>query len=142
MGRKRTGLVKQREGSSNWYCNFTVKGQRFRECLGTDDKDTAEILAAEMRKNALLGNLTKKKPEMTLTEALARYWLEHGQHLPSAASVKSQARVLLEGFGESIRLSQITKDALAMYVAARRAGKITTETTRARAARARSASHH
>jgi hypothetical protein len=39
--------------------------------------------APEIKKNALLGNLTNKKPEMALTEAMARHWLEHGQHLPS-----------------------------------------------------------
>ena len=111
MRRRRTNLVTQREGSPNWYCNFTVKGRRFRDSLGTDDKDAAEILAAKIRSDALLGKLTNKKPEITLTEALARIWLEHWQHLSVADLTKRRGLALQDdktGLGKQTLLSEIT----------------------------------
>ncbi len=65
-------VSRRRPGASTYYENFTVKGHRFRRSLETDDKETAEILAAKIRSDALLGKLTGKKPELTLTQALAR----------------------------------------------------------------------
>ena len=119
MRRKRS-LVTQREGSPNYYENFTVKGHRFRRSLETDDRDTAEILAAKIRSDALLGNLTGKKPEHTLTQALARYWLEHGQYLPSANDIKRLGRVLQDGLGKNVLLSEIAASDLTTYAARRR----------------------
>jgi integrase len=125
MGRKRRSLVTQREGSPNWYCNFTVKGHRFRNSLGTDDQETAEILAAKIKSDALLGELTDKKPEMTLTEAFARDWLERGQYLVSASHIKHKGRILQDdktGLGKNTLLSQITTASLISYRSRRRVG--------------------
>jgi hypothetical protein len=121
MRRKRS-LVTQREGSPNFYENFTVKGHRFRRSLETDDREIAEILAAKVRSDALLGKLTGKKPEHTLTQALGRYWLEHGQHLRSASDVIRLGRALQEGLGKSVLLSAITAADLTTYAARRRVG--------------------
>ena len=89
MRRNKRSLVnRRRDGSPTWYENFTVKGHRFRGSLETDDRETAEILAAKIRSDALLGALTGKKPEHTLTQALARYWLEHGQYLRSPGDIE------------------------------------------------------
>jgi hypothetical protein len=107
---------------TNYYENFTVKGHRFRRSLETDDRDTAEILAAKIRTDALLGKLTGNKPEHTLTQALARYWLEHGQCLRSASDIKRLGRVLQDGLGKSVLLSEITASDLTTYAARRRAG--------------------
>jgi hypothetical protein len=126
MRRKRTSLVAQREGSSNYYCNFTVKGHRFRDSLGTDDEETAKILATKIKSDALLGKLTGKKREITLTEALARDWLERGQHLATADRIKRQALALQDnktGLGKNTLLSEITPASLTTYVAHRRVGR-------------------
>ena len=120
MRRKRS-LVTQREGSPNYYENFTVKGHRFRRSLETDVRETAEILGAKIRSDALLGKLTGKKPEHTLTQALARYWLEHGQYLRSAGDIKRLGKVLQDGLGKNVLLSEITTSDLATYAARRRA---------------------
>jgi len=120
MQRKRS-LVTQREGSHNYYENFTVKGHRFRRSLETDHRETAEILAAKIRSDALLGKLTGNKPEHTLTQALGRYWLEHGQHLRSASDLKRLGRVLQDGLGKNVLLSEITASDLTTYAARRRA---------------------
>jgi integrase len=118
--RRNGTLVTQREGSSNWYCNFTVKGNRFRDSLGTDDKDTAEILAAEIKRNALLGNVTNKKPEIELTVALARYWMEKGKDLPSADDIRRQSLAIEAGLGKHTLLSAIEPADLVAYAASRR----------------------
>src|SRR6516165_2725070 len=125
MRRKRS-LVTQREGSHNYYENFTVRGHRFRNSLETDDRETAEILAAKIRSDALLGKLTGEKPEHTLTQALGRYWLEHGQHLPSRDDIRRigknlQAELKKGGLGRDVVLSGITAADLTSYAARRRA---------------------
>lgn len=121
MARKRKSLVRLRGGI---YCeNFTVKGHRFRGSLGTDDEETAEILAAERKKNALLGNLITKKPEMTLTQANGRMWLEHGQYLLRKEQIKYRAGCLEQGLGKHILLSEITPAMMISYISKRRIGR-------------------
>lgn len=121
MRRKRS-LVARRPGSPNWYENFTVNGHRFRGSLETDDKDQAEIIAAKKRADALLGKLTGKKPELTLSQALGRYLIEHGQHLASAGDIRRMGGVLIAAFGKGKPLHEITPADLATYAARRRAG--------------------
>jgi integrase len=106
-----------------YYQNFTVNGDRFRGSLKTDDRDTAEILAAEIRKNALLGKLIDKKPERTLDEALGKYWLEIGQRLESKGDLQYRARVLKAGLGAATLLSAITPANLRTYASLRLTGR-------------------
>lgn len=120
MRRKRS-LVTRRPGSPNWYENFTVKGYRFRRSLETDDEETAQILAAKTQSDALLGKLTGKKPELSLTQALARYWLEHGQYLASSDDIARLGKALEGGLGKNARISDITAADLTTYAARRRA---------------------
>lgn len=119
MRRKRS-LVTWRKGSPNWYENFTVNGHRFRGSLETDDRDQAEIIAAKHRSDALLGKLTGKKPELTLSQALGRYLLEHGQHLASAPDIMRMGRMLIADLGKHGLLSEIAASDLATYAARRR----------------------
>jgi integrase len=119
--RSKRRLIARRQGSPYWYENFTVQGVRFRGSLGTDDEETAKIIAAKRHSEALLGKLTGKKPELTLSQALARYWLEHGQHLRSADDIKRIGRALIGGFGKDMRLSELSPSACATYAARRRA---------------------
>jgi integrase len=124
MARKRKSLVKARSGT--YYENFSVHGHRFRGSLGTNDEETAEILAAEKRKRLLLGDLIPEKlPEMTLDVALGKYWLERAHDLPSGTTVAGQSKVLREGLGKNTLLSKITPALLTTYAASRRIGKIT-----------------
>jgi hypothetical protein len=62
MRRNRKTLVRRRKKSPNRHFNFTVKSYRFRRSLGTDARETAEIIAAKMRSDVFLGNLTHKEP--------------------------------------------------------------------------------
>jgi integrase len=52
---------------------------------------------------------------------LARYWLEHGQHLPSAGDIERLGRSLQAGLGKDTLLSALTMAELARYVGIRRA---------------------
>jgi integrase len=119
MRRKRS-LVIQRPGSSNFYENFSVKGHRFRGSLGTDDRATAEIIAAKTRSDALLGKITEKKPEITVTQAFGRSWLEHYQHLRSAPDIARIGLSLQTGIGKDVLLSTLRTADLATYAACRR----------------------
>jgi integrase len=66
-----------------------------------------------------------KKPELTLDEALTRYWDEHGQHLHAAMEIHREGRVLLIGLGADTLLPEITNARVASFVARRRTGQIT-----------------
>jgi integrase len=125
MRRKRS-LVARRAGSPYWQCNFSVGGHRFRGSLETDDRESAEIIAAKIRSDALLGKLIDKKPEMELTRALARYVQEHGQYLPSAYHIGHRALLLQDdrtGLGKRTLLSEITPADLISYASRRRVGR-------------------
>jgi hypothetical protein len=119
--RRKWSLVTRRDGSPNWYENFTVNGHRFRASLETDDREQAEIIAAKKRSDALLGKLTGKKAELTLSQALGRYLLEHGQYLASANDIRRMGKVLLAELGKHKLLHEITPADLAAYAARRRA---------------------
>jgi integrase len=119
MRRKRS-LVARRPGSPNWYENFTVNGHRFRASLETHDREQAEIIAAKKRSDALLGKLIGKKPELTLSQALGRYLVEHGQHLASAGDIARMSAVLIAELGKHKLLSEITASDLSTYAARRR----------------------
>lgn len=119
--RRRRQLTTTRPGSPNRYENFTVRGHRFRRSLGTDDEETAEILAAKIRADALLGAATGKRPEYTLSQALGRYLSEHGQFLATADDIARIGKTLLAGIGKATLLSEIAPDTLATFIARRRA---------------------
>src|SRR5215472_16208675 len=119
--RRNRSLVARRPGSPNWYENFTVNGRRFRGSLATDDRQQAEIIAAKKRADALLGKLTGKKPELSLSQALGRYLLEHGQYLASGGDIRRMGTVLLAGLGKHTLLSELTPADLSTYAARRRA---------------------
>jgi integrase len=69
----------------------------------------------------LLGKLTGRKPEHTLTQALGRYWIEHGQHVTTADGIKRLARALEKGLGKDVVLSDLTAARLVTYAVERRA---------------------
>jgi integrase len=120
---RKVRLVARRKGSRCWYCNFTVSGRRYRQCLDTEDAAVAEILASAIRHEALIGKISGKRPEMTLSAAFARYRIEHAQFLPSADSIKLYSRVLQarKALGPDILLSELTPGAVASMAARMRA---------------------
>jgi hypothetical protein len=99
-----------------------LNGLRFRQSLRTGDKAEAEIIAAKIYSDALLGKLTGKLPELTVSQALARYYSEHGQYLRSASDMLRWGEELQDGLGRKTLLSELRAPALATYAARRRLG--------------------
>jgi integrase len=119
MAGKRS-LIRRRKDRKGWFADFSVNGHRFRDCLG-DDRKAAEIEAAKRKAAALLGDFpAATTTEMTLTAAFARYWLEHGQHLSTAADIRRLGLTLEKGLGKEVPLSALTSGALARYAGIRR----------------------
>ena len=122
MARRRR-FIRQRSDSPHWCFDFSVQGHRFRGSTETDDPDQAEEIALRERQRALerirLGR-EPTKPEITLTDAWGRYWVEYGQHLTSAPTVQHHARRLIETIGSDCFLSTITDSTITDYVARRR----------------------
>lgn len=122
--RRNRSLTTTRPGSPNRYCNFTVQGHRYRHSLGTDDEDTAEILAAKLRTDALLNGVEGRKEKITLAQAIVRYWHERGRYAATADEIWRHGRTLMTGLGANVLLSQISFGALSSYVASRRMRKV------------------
>ncbi len=121
---KRRRFIRQRADSPHWWFDFSVQGHRFRGSTETDDPDQAEEIALRERQQAVerirLGR-EPRKPEMTLTDAFGRRWIETDQHLSSAPTVAHHARRLIEFLGGDRYLSAITDPDVTDYVARRRA---------------------
>jgi len=122
MPRKRT-LTRARKGSPYRWYDFTVGSRRFRGSTGTATPETAELIAAKIRSDALLGHAVGRKPRMTLDAALGRYWLEHAAALPSAQAIDHHSRHLIAGLGAAVSLDAIDNAAVNAYVAKRRGQK-------------------
>ena len=116
----RRSHVYRRPGSPHWWYDFTIHGRRFRGSSRSDRKETAEIIAAKLRADALLERVTGRKPRTTIDAAFGRYWLEHAHGLPNAPTIEYQARELVAGLGAAMGLDALTNGDVATYVAKRR----------------------
>jgi excisionase family DNA binding protein len=114
-------LVTRRPGSPNWYENFTVNGHRFRGSLETDDRDQAEIIAAKKRSDALLGKLTGKKPELTLSQALGDTSSSTASICRRPDDIRRMGKVLIADLGKHKPAAARSPADLATYAARRRA---------------------
>src|SRR5690606_614233 len=82
--------LRRRKGSPYWHYDFTVQGRRFRGSTETPSRADAEIIEAQLRRDALLGKILERKPRLTLDQAFGRYWMEHAFRLPGAKTVEYQ----------------------------------------------------
>ncbi len=136
--------VYTKPNSPYWQYDFWIDGHRFHGTLAdeagrplatTERKRRAQereaVLKAETRKQLRAGN---EKARITLDEALGRYWLEHGQYLPSAGNIWSYAENWRR-IGRQKRqkhpipilkktLDKITDDDIAWFVSVRRGDTI------------------
>lgn len=58
-----------------WWCDFTVRGERFRESLGTSDKETAKQRHDELKAEKWQ---LAKKPQRHTFAAAVKLWLDAG----------------------------------------------------------------
>ena len=112
--------IYRREDSTYWWYTFALNGCRFRGSTKTADRETAKLIEAKIRADAVLGQYTGKRESHTLDEAFGRYWLEHAHRLPSAGDTDYQSRTLLDRLGNACVLERLTDNDIALYVSRRR----------------------
>jgi integrase len=123
---RRKSLVKERPGRDGWYCNFQLRGRRFRDRLGADTREAAEAEAALIFAAAQAGRAGDPAPHQegfTLGEALGRYWETRGAHVRSASDIKRHSQTLIRELGNEVPLSRLGTRDLEDYVARRRVRK-------------------
>jgi len=110
--------VFKRDGSPFWFIEFTFKGHRVRQSSGTTKKREAEererILRQELKEQLLLG----KVAEMSLGEAIDRYY--DGVVLPKGNVGVAKRELyalnqLREGLGADTAISNLSARVLADY---------------------------
>ena len=110
--------VYRRAGSPFWCYDFAVRGHRFRGSTGTAERSAAEAVETRLRAAALERATAPR--ELTLDQALGRYYEDHAKRLPSEPDIVRGGALLLRHFGKTLRLTELSNDAVARYVAKRR----------------------
>lgn len=108
--------VRRRKGSPYWWYDFTVAGRRLRGSTQTDDRATAEIIAAKRRADALLAEVSGRRQRITLDQAFGRYWLEHAQYLASGLTLRYQIGNLRQLLGKDLPLDGLANATIAEAV--------------------------
>lgn len=103
-----------------WYYDFRIEGVRFRGSTGEHTRGAALAVEAEKRTHAQQNALIPgRERDMTINQALDRYWTEHAQNLKSADTIFYQLAELL-ALGKHKRLVDVTAADVSRYVAQRR----------------------
>jgi integrase len=110
----------KRPDSPIWWYSITIKNRRFREPSGAEDRALAGV-AYRRRRDELRREQGGGKPELTLNDALARYWTEHASRLPSEAEIARMGKTLIAELGKTTWLSRITSAEISHMIARRRA---------------------
>lgn len=113
--------LRRRKGSPHWHYDFAVQGRRFRGSTETAARSDAEIIEAQLRRDALLGKILERKPRLTIDQAFGRYWLEHAFRLRGAVTVEYQLANLKKLLTVTAYLDEIGDAEVSRYVARRRA---------------------
>lgn len=114
MPRPRKSIVKRPKGSKIWHYDWTVGGYRVRGSTETDQREEAEGIALNKRKE-LIRRLARDEPIVeprsirvqTLAEAAGLYLKEHAQFLPSSATATSRIKTVLRVVGGKTLISKI-----------------------------------
>lgn len=113
--------VSKREGSPYYWYDFTVRGTRFRGSTETNEKSLAVAIETRLRNEQLRQEHLGDKPSLSLNEASALYWTQHGVHLKSGLSTaKIHCRHLIRIIGKDTRFERIDNATVAKYIAQRR----------------------
>jgi len=106
----------KRDRSPFWQCEVEVGGRRFARSTGEIDKRKAREWERKFRAEleAQVGKPQRK--ELTLDQACARWWLEHGQKLESAKGEARNLKRIVGSLGTTINLSDVTNENVALVV--------------------------
>jgi site-specific recombinase XerD len=131
---RRSSIVRERrdggraiykhKGSSYFHYDFVVQGRRFYGSTGQVIKRQAEVYERRVR-----AELAERGPDgvgklgardLTLDDAIGRWWHEKGQLLDSAADVERHLQSWIELFGKNKRLGSIRKADIQRAISDRR----------------------
>lgn len=111
-------------GRKNYSYDFQLCGRRFSGSTGKGNRREAELVVAQIKKDARKqADQTAKFTaggSMTLEIAASRYWLESGQHLANSQECYCYLGRLIVHLGKQIVLERITDSVVAELVAKRR----------------------
>jgi len=109
--------VKKRPDSPFWIIEFKYKGARYRKSSQTKNKREAEEVERKWREDLRRGLVLDEVRELTLTEALDRFFDSHiiYQGPENAAKELRRLNMLRDAFGPTTKLSKITAGVISEY---------------------------
>lgn len=114
--------VFKRPGSPFFYCEFVVARRRISRSTGCtsarDAKQFERTLKAQVRADSRRQPVA---PSLTLDQACARYWTEHGRHLRWAHEVERHLKTICTVIARDLPLSDLSNKDVTDLIAARRA---------------------
>lgn len=108
------GVFKDKKSPYFQY-TFTVKGTRYRGSTGLDKRGDAQTWVADERRKKILG--LEDEQTLTLSQAFAKYELEHLQFKISYKSIQPKINHVLGYFGENLPLHAIGQNEVEKYIA-------------------------
>lgn len=112
------------KSSPYFHYDFVVQGRRFHGSTGQTSKRQAEAYERRVRAEIAergpdnVGNTNAR--DLTVDEAIGRWWHEKGRLLSSAADIERHLQVWIELLGKNTRLGSIRKAVLQRVIATRR----------------------
>ena len=112
----------KRAGSPHWYCEFVVKGTRFRRSTGTASRREAAQFERDLKASVALRleRFDHASPSLTIDQACGRYWIEHGHRLRSADDVQRQLLYITTHTDKTMALAELGPAAVTACVHAMR----------------------
>ena len=118
----------KRPDSPFYWCDFRVKGQRFRCPTGETERRAAQAVERRLKEEARAKLIVEEarraawggKEPPTMGYVVARYWTEVGQFHGTPKTTWWALEWLVDHFGEETLLTDITSERIARMVAHRR----------------------
>lgn len=99
--------------------DFQIKGRRFHGSTGVETRRAAEEVERRIRRQAALGELDDAS-RMTLDQAAARWWDEHGQYLKGGERLEARIERAVTAVGPGVIIGDITTKVIARAIERRR----------------------
>lgn len=116
--------IYKHKGSPYFHYDFVVQGRRFYGSTGQVNKRQAEAyerrVRAELAERGPDGVGRKGTRDLTVDEAIGRWWAEKGELLDSAADVERHLESWIELLGKNKRLGSIRKADIQRVISERR----------------------
>lgn len=105
--------------SPYWQYDFQIKGRRFHGSTGVETQRAARDVERKVRERAAKGELDDAS-QMTLDQAAARWWDEHGSTLKGGDRLEGRIERAITAVGPKTRIVDITTDVIAKGIQKRR----------------------